>query len=77
MAFADPKHEVRNVVLHHTQDAWPKLVEKVAPASLPIVEPKLLKLLEADCAQYGRFAVWTATAASTPRKYEVFRLPFP
>jgi len=47
------------------------------PASLPIVEPKLLNVSEEDRAQYGRLAAALATEVSTPRKYEVFSLPFP
>lgn len=47
------------------------------PASPPIVEPKLLNAPEEDRAQYGRLAAALATEDSTPRKYDVFSLPFP
>jgi len=47
------------------------------PASLPIVEPKLLNVSDVDRAQYGRRAVALATEVSNPRTYRVFTLPFP
>ena len=47
------------------------------PASLPIVEPNVLKVAEEERVQYGRYAVVIATEVSTPRKYEVFSVLFP
>jgi hypothetical protein len=42
-----------------------------------MVEPKSLKVAEADCAQYGREAVWAADEVSTPRTSVVFSRNFP
>ena len=47
------------------------------PTSLPIVEPTLLNVVEADRDRGGRFAPWAAIEVSTPRKYEVFSLALP
>jgi len=47
------------------------------PASLPIVEPKVLKVSEVERVQYGLYAVEIATEVSTPRKYDVFSAVFP
>ena len=52
--LCDPRHELRRAALHHLPDARAKLMEEIDPASLPIVEPKLLNVAEADRAQYGR-----------------------
>lgn len=54
-------------------NSWRMLI----PTSLPIVEPKLLKVPEVERVQYGRYAVSIATEVSTPRKYEVFNMVFP
>jgi len=40
--------------------------------SLPMLEPKVLNVIELDRAQYGRYAMATTLAVSNPRKYEVF-----
>jgi hypothetical protein len=53
-ALFDPRHKFRRVVLHHLSDVGPKLVEDVNAPSLPIVEPKVLKVAELERLQYGR-----------------------
>ena len=45
--------------------------------SLPMAEPKVSNLIELDRAQYGRYAMETTLAVTSPRKYEVFSVLFP
>ena len=68
MAFTDPKHEVRSVALHHTQDAWPKLVEKVAPRVAANSRTKIVETPRSGLSPIRTVTVWIATEASTPRK---------
>jgi len=77
---------MRSPILDANFGVWPFTIcrmpgpnswKRFIPASLPIVEPKLLNVAEEERAQYGRYAVETATEVKAPRKYEVFSLPFP
>lgn len=45
--------------------------------SLPMLEPKVLNVIELDRAQYGRYAVARTFAVSNPRKYDVFSVLSP
>ncbi len=53
-ALSDPRHELRRVALYHCRIPGPNSWKRLIPASLPIVEPKVLNVAEVDRAQYGR-----------------------